>query len=108
VTTTPLLLLLAAAGANGLLTGASLDQAIKQWAIDNGLHWVRDVTYAEDAARVRTGTAPQVMMACLRNLAIGVLSGAGPVNLAAALRRHARDPARPYHPRDRPRMKQTL
>jgi hypothetical protein len=42
VTTTPLLLLLAAAGANGLLTGASLDQAIKQWAIDNGLHWVRE------------------------------------------------------------------
>jgi hypothetical protein len=34
-------------------------------------------------------------MACLRNLAIGLLSRAGPVNLAAALRRHARDPARP-------------
>jgi hypothetical protein len=28
-------------------------------------------------------------MASLRNLAIGVLSRAGPVNLAAALRRHA-------------------
>ena len=42
---------------------------------------------------MRTGTAPQVM-ACLRNLAIGALSHAGPVNLAAALR-HARDPARP-------------
>jgi hypothetical protein len=34
-------------------------------------------------------------MSSLRNLAIGVLSRAGPVNLAAALRRHARDPARP-------------
>ncbi len=34
-------------------------------------------------------------MACLRNLAIGALCGAGPVNLAAALRYHARDPARP-------------
>ena len=34
-------------------------------------------------------------MACLRNLAIGVLSQARPVNLAAALRHHARDPARP-------------
>jgi hypothetical protein len=31
----------------------------------------------------------------MRNLAIGVLSRAGPVNLAAALRRHARDPHRP-------------
>jgi predicted transposase YbfD/YdcC len=64
------------------------------WAIENGLHYVRDVTFAEDASRVRTGTAPQVM-ACLRNLIIGVLCRAGPVNLAAALRRHARDPARP-------------
>jgi predicted transposase YbfD/YdcC len=64
------------------------------WAIENGLHHVRDVTFAEDASQVRTGTGPQVM-ACLRNLAIGLLSRAGPVNLAAALRRHARDPARP-------------
>jgi predicted transposase YbfD/YdcC len=64
------------------------------WTIENGLHWVRDVTFAEDASQLRTGTAPQVM-ASLRNLAIGVLSRAGPVNLAAALRRHARDPARP-------------
>ena len=64
------------------------------WAIENGLHYVRDVTFAEDASRVRTGTAPQVM-ACLRNLIIGVLCRAGPVNLAAALRRHARDPRRP-------------
>jgi predicted transposase YbfD/YdcC len=64
------------------------------WAIENGLHYVRDVTFAEDASRVRTGTAPQVM-ACLRNLVIGALSRAGPVNLAAALRYHARDPHRP-------------
>jgi predicted transposase YbfD/YdcC len=62
--------------------------------IENGLHWVRDVTFCEDASKLRTGTAPQVM-ASLRNLAIGVLCRAGPVNLAAALRRHARDPARP-------------
>jgi predicted transposase YbfD/YdcC len=64
------------------------------WSIENGLHWVRDVTFAEDASQLRTGTAPQVMSS-LRSLAIGVLSRAGPVNLAAALRRHARDPARP-------------
>jgi predicted transposase YbfD/YdcC len=64
------------------------------WAIENGLHYLRDTTFAEDGSQVRTGTGPQVM-ACLRNLAIGVLSRAGPVNLAAALRHHARDPARP-------------
>jgi hypothetical protein len=34
-------------------------------------------------------------MATLRNLVIGALSRAGPVNVAAALRRHARDPHRP-------------
>jgi predicted transposase YbfD/YdcC len=31
------------------------------WAIENGLHYVRDVTFSEDASQVRTGTAPQVM-----------------------------------------------
>jgi hypothetical protein len=64
------------------------------WAIENGLHDVRDVTFAEDASQLRTGTGPQVM-ACLRNLIIGALSHAGPVHLAAALRQHARDPTRP-------------
>jgi hypothetical protein len=34
-------------------------------------------------------------MECLRNLVIGALSRSGPVNFAAALRHHARDPARP-------------
>jgi len=46
------------------------------------------------AAQVRTGAAPTVM-AVLRNLVVGVLSRAGPLNVAAALRRHARDPYRP-------------
>jgi predicted transposase YbfD/YdcC len=63
------------------------------WAIE-ALHHIRDVTYAEDASQVRSGSSPHVM-ATLRNLVIGVLSRAGPVNLAAALRHHARDPARP-------------
>jgi len=64
------------------------------WAIESGLHYIRDVTFAEDGSQIRTGTGPSVM-ACLRNLAIGLLSRAGPVNLAAALRHHARDPTRP-------------
>jgi hypothetical protein len=45
------------------------------------------------AAQVRTGAAPTVM-AVLRNLVVGGLSRAGPLNVAA-LRRHARDPYRP-------------
>jgi hypothetical protein len=64
------------------------------WAIENGLHYVRDVTFAEDRSQVRAGSGPQAM-ACLRNPVIGVLSRAGPVNLAAALRHHSRDPHRP-------------
>jgi hypothetical protein len=52
------------------------------------------VTFAEGRSQLRTGTGPQVM-ACLRNLVIGALSRAGPVNLAAALRYHAHDPRRP-------------
>jgi hypothetical protein len=63
------------------------------WAIE-ALHYLRDVTFCEDASQLRSGSGPQVM-ACLRNLVIGVLCRAGPVNLAAALRRHARDPRRP-------------
>jgi hypothetical protein len=63
------------------------------WAIE-ALHHLRDTTFAEDGSQVRTGATPNVM-ATLRNLVIGELSRAGPVNLAAALRRHARNPRRP-------------
>jgi predicted transposase YbfD/YdcC len=64
------------------------------WAIENGLHYVRDVTFGEDTSQLCTGAGPSVM-AALRNLVIGVLCRAGPVNVAAALRHRARDPARP-------------
>jgi predicted transposase YbfD/YdcC len=64
------------------------------WAIENKLHWVRDVTYDEDRSQIRTGTGAQVM-AVLRNTAIGVLRLAGVTNIAAANRHHARDSTRP-------------
>jgi predicted transposase YbfD/YdcC len=38
------------------------------WRIENQLHWVRDVTFGEDASTARTGSLPRVM-ASLRNLA---------------------------------------
>jgi predicted transposase YbfD/YdcC len=63
------------------------------WAIE-ALHHIRDVTVCEDDSQVRSGAAPDAM-AVLRNLVIGALSRAGPVNVAAVLRRHARDPRRP-------------
>ena len=64
------------------------------WAIENRLHWVRDVTFAEDHSQNRTGSGPHVM-ATLRNTAIGLLRLAGHTNIAAALRHHARDHRRP-------------
>jgi predicted transposase YbfD/YdcC len=63
-----------------------------QWGIE-ALHHIRDTTFAEDASQVRTGNAPRVM-ASLRNLAIGVLRARGHRNIAAALRRNARDSTR--------------
>ncbi len=61
------------------------------WSIENRLHWVRDVTFGEDASQVRTGSAPQVM-AALRNTAIGLLHLDHCTNIAAALRRHSVHP----------------
>jgi hypothetical protein len=46
------------------------------WRIENRLHWVRDMTFGEDASTARTGSLPRVM-ASLRNLAIGALRLAG-------------------------------
>lgn len=64
------------------------------WTIEDRLHWVRDVTYDEDRSQVRTGNGPRVM-ASLRNLAITILRLTGAINIAAALRHHARRPSRP-------------
>jgi len=55
------------------------------WAIENSIHWVRDVTYREDAHRARTGNAPAVL-ACIRNLVTTTLRLAGAANIAAAQR----------------------
>lgn len=55
------------------------------WGIENRLHYVRDVTLGEDASRVRTGAAPQVL-AALRNAVLALLRAAGATNIAAALR----------------------
>ncbi|GHF04475.1 transposase [Streptomyces morookaense] len=62
--------------------------------IENKIHHVRDTTFAADASRVRTETAPRAM-AALRNLAIGALRLTGCNNIAAGLRKHGRDTTRP-------------
>ena len=60
------------------------------WAIENRLHWVRDVTYSEDHSQIRTEGGPQVM-ATLRNTGISILRLTGHTNIASANRYHARD-----------------
>jgi predicted transposase YbfD/YdcC len=66
------------------------------WQIENALHWVRDVTFAEDLSQIRTAAGPQVM-ASLRNLVISLHRLAGATNIAKALRHHGRDARRPLH-----------
>lgn len=42
------------------------------WAIENSLHHVLDVTFTEDASRIRQGTAPEIS-ASLRRMALNIL-----------------------------------
>lgn len=42
------------------------------WGIENGLHWVLDVCFGDDASRVRSGHGPE-NFALLRRLALAVL-----------------------------------
>ena len=56
------------------------------WGIENGLHYVRDVTLGEDGCRVRKGGAPQVL-AALRNAAVHLLGAVDAPSKAAATRR---------------------
>jgi hypothetical protein len=61
------------------------------WSIENKIHWVRDVTFREDASRVRTASRFRVM-ATLRNLVIGLIRQAGHTKIAATIRKVRNDP----------------
>jgi predicted transposase YbfD/YdcC len=65
---------LAVTSAPGYLASPALlaDLVRGQWAVET-VHMIRDVTYREDASRIRTGQSPRVM-AALRNTAIGIIS----------------------------------
>jgi predicted transposase YbfD/YdcC len=55
------------------------------WGIENRLHWVRDVTFGEDASPIHVGQAPEVF-ALLRNVAIPLLRRMGAPSIPAAQR----------------------
>lgn len=52
------------------------------WAIENRNHWVRDVTLAEDASRIRVNPG---VMARLRSQALNIARANGVTNIAEAL-----------------------
>ena len=58
------------------------------WGIENRLHYVRDVTFGEDANRTRAGSGPQALVT-MRNLAVSRMRLDGVANIAAGLRRNA-------------------
>lgn len=71
---------------------ARLGELIRShWGIENRLHHVRDVTWGEDASRVRKGSSPEVL-AALRNTAIYLLEQVDAPSKAAATRRFAAHP----------------
>lgn len=72
-----------------------LEQLIRgHWgAIENGLHWVRDVTLGEDACTICRGHAPQ-NLAAFRNAALNWLRRTGVGNIAAKIRSFTRNPQR--------------
>ena len=71
-----------------------LAEAIREhWHVENRLHWIRDVTFAEDLSQIRSGHGP-ANMATLRNLALSRHRIAGATNIAAASRHVGRHPNR--------------
>ncbi len=57
------------------------------WMIENPVHYVRDVTFGEDAHQLHNPNAAQVL-AALRNGLLALLRQAGWTNMAAALRHY--------------------
>ena len=60
-------------GSKGIANAETFAHAARShWGVENGLHWVLDVTFREDDCRVRKGHAPQNLSA-LRKFALSLL-----------------------------------
>jgi predicted transposase YbfD/YdcC len=62
------------------------------WAIENGLHRVKDVSLGEDQSLIHRGQGPAVM-ALLRDAAVSLLRRAGVRQISARLRSYGQHPA---------------
>jgi predicted transposase YbfD/YdcC len=63
----------------------------QHWGIENGLHWVREVTFDEDRSILRVGHTHH-LMATLRNLTLSLLHATGHTQIASSLRFFAAQP----------------
>ncbi len=61
------------------------------WIIENGLHYVKDVTMGEDKSTIHCDNGPKIM-ATLRNTALSLLRHAGFSTIAARLRYNSTHP----------------
>ncbi len=62
-----------------------LELVREHWAIENRLHWRRDVTLREDACQVRKGEAPRVL-AVLNSFLLAMLDFLGVCNVPQQMR----------------------
>ena len=80
--------------------------ARQHWSIENSEHYVRDVTFGEDAQKTRTAHQSDAR-AAIRNLVIGAFRSVGYANIAHARRYYGRDDQRiPALPRIHPNRHQ--
>jgi hypothetical protein len=62
-----------------------LELVREHWAIENRLHWRRDVTLREDHSQVRKGSAPRVL-AVLNSFLLAMLNFLGVYNVPQQMR----------------------
>ena len=55
------------------------------WEIENSLHYVKDVTFKEDASKIVTGNAPQ-NLSTIKNISINIMRTNQYKNMAQAMR----------------------
>lgn len=55
------------------------------WSIENSLHYVKDVTFSEDASLIRTGSAP-TNFSIIRNIAINLFGRLNFISFKQAIR----------------------
>ena len=60
------------------------------WAIENGLHWVKDVTLKEDASLIKKGDAPK-NISTIKNIALNIFRTNNYTNIAQGIRLVAND-----------------